>query len=93
MRTFIKLKGGLISPKHYEAIGPAIWLFIYIIDHTNWETGVMHGYTDDEAAEEIGSKKRTVRSWRIKLQDGGYITWSSGEPYSYGICTGQEATS
>ena len=84
MKTFVKIKSGILSPKHYEAIGPAIWLFLYLLQHTDWETGTMHGYTDEQAAEELGSKKRTVRSWRMKLQAGNYITWKK-KPYSLNI--------
>ena len=84
MKTFIKIKRGIISPKHYESIGPAIWLFMYIIDHADFDTGVMYGYNDADAAEEIGAKKRTVRSWRDKLSEGGYITWKK-KPYSLNV--------
>ena len=84
MKTFIKVKRGIISPEHYEAIGPAVWLFLYLIDRADFDSGTMYGYTDDQAAEDIGSKKRTIRSWRIKLQDGGYIDWIK-KPYSINV--------
>ena len=56
MKTYIKIKRGLLSSAHCDAIGPAVWLFMYIIDHADWNTGVMGGYTDQEAAEELGNQ-------------------------------------
>ena len=72
-RIFIKIKRGILSPKHYNAIGPALWLFLYIIDRTDWNDGLFKGYTDAEAAEVLEVPKRTIRSWRIRLEDGEYI--------------------
>lgn len=74
-KIFLKLKRGVLDSKHYYAMGTALWLFIYILDKTDWEDGTFKGYCDADAAETIGAPKRTIRSWRDKLGDGGYIAW------------------
>lgn len=72
-KTWISVKVGIIDPKHQEEIGPAIWLFLYLCDRANWEKGQVFGYTDGQAAEDLGMEKRTIRAHRTKLQAAKYI--------------------
>ena len=73
-KSWISVKIGMIDPKHQRAIGPAIWLFLHILDNADWETGTVKGYTDKQAHDELGIPKDTIIKHRRKLQAGGYIS-------------------
>lgn len=73
-KTWISVKRGIIDPKHQATIGPAVWLFLYLLDNCNWADGKVYGYTDGQAAEDLGMEKRTVRDHRTKLQAAKYIS-------------------
>ena len=72
-KSFIKLKRGILSGRHFEQMGITVWLYLYILDHTDWEEGVYRGYADRDAAEALGMSARTARRWRVKLEEGAYI--------------------
>jgi len=59
-------------------MGVAIWLFLYLLDRANWEAGIIESYTDQEAAEALGTGVTSIRYWRKKLDYGGYITCNQG---------------
>lgn len=73
-KSWISVKIGMIDPKHQKAIGSAVWLFLYILDNADWETGIVEGYTDKQAGNELGIPKDTIIKHRRKLQAGEYIT-------------------
>jgi hypothetical protein len=73
-RTWITVKRGILEPKHRFALGELIWLFMYILDITNWEEGVIEEWLDRGAAEEMEMPLSTLRDQRRKLQEKGYIT-------------------
>lgn len=73
-KTWIKVKRGLLQPKHVQAIGPALWLFEVMIDTADWESGKVFGWTDAVAARELGIKPNTARDWRQRLERYGYIS-------------------
>jgi len=73
-KTWIKLKRGLLDPRHVKAIGPAVWIFALIIDQADWSTGIVSGWTDSCAAQELGIKTNTARDWRQRLERYGYIS-------------------
>ena len=73
-KSWISVKIGMIDPKHQKAIGPAVWLFLHILDNADWETGTVEGYTDKQAHDELGIPKDTIIKHRRKLQAAGYIT-------------------
>ena len=77
-RTYIKVKPGLLSPEHLQAIGQALWLFLYILDQADWEQGILAGYTDADAAQDFGVSKLTIRRWRIRLVEHNYIDCRQG---------------
>jgi hypothetical protein len=73
-KTFIKLKRGLLDPKHRQKIGPRIWLLLYMIDRADWETGKITDWRDKEAAKDLDMKLRTVRDQRQKLESDDYVS-------------------
>ena len=72
-RTWITVKRGLLEPKHREKIGQAFWLYLYILDRANWEQGAVLEWIDKNAAEELEMELNTLRSYRRRLMDEGYI--------------------
>jgi hypothetical protein len=77
-KTHLKIKCGLLSPKHCQAIGSAVWLFMYILDRADWEDGTLRGYTDADAAEDLGSPRLTIKKWRARLARHNYIASRQG---------------
>jgi hypothetical protein len=73
-RTWITVKRGILEPKHRFALGELVWLFLYILDITNWEEGVIEEWLDRGVAEEMEMPLATLVDQRRKLQDKGYIT-------------------
>lgn len=73
-KNWIMLKRGLSAdPKHREKIGMAIWCFMHIIDRADFETGKVFDWRDKDEAEDMGVNERTLRDWRQKLANEGYI--------------------
>ena len=72
-KTWIKLKRGVLDPKHVQAVGPALWLFCLMIDGADWESGKVHAWTDRQGAADLGIKPNTARDWRQRLEKYGYI--------------------
>jgi hypothetical protein len=78
-RTWIKVHSGLTSdPKHRKALGKRVWLFLWLIDHADWQTGVVVDYTDAYASGELDMPERTVERQRQELQSLGYIECNQG---------------
>lgn len=73
-KTWIGVKRGLLAPKHVHQIGPAIWLFLYMLDVADWETGKIYGYTDRDTGTAIGIPISTIRKQRRKLEKWGYVS-------------------
>ena len=76
--TWMKIHSGINEPKHRDAMGVRIWLFMYLIDHADWETGRVDGFRDGVAADAMEMPQSTIRKWRTGLQDSGYITSEPG---------------
>ena len=72
-KSFINRKRGILAASHYAQMGITVWLYLFILDHTDWEEGVYRGYADRDAAEALAMSARTARSWRVKLEEGAYI--------------------
>lgn len=73
-KSWITLKRGLSEdPKHREAMGMAIWAFIHILDRADWETGKVYDWRDEFEAQDMGVNSRTLRDWRNRLSEQGYI--------------------
>jgi len=76
-KTFIKLRRGLIlDPEHRQELGNSIWLFLYMLDLADWETGIIYEWRDKDAADELQMPLPTVRVQRYKIMEGDYISCS-----------------
>ncbi len=73
-KTWIKIKRGLLEPKHRDRLGIRIWLYFYILDQTDWDTGTVLEWRDGDAADDLQMPKRTIRQQRQQLETDGYIT-------------------
>lgn len=72
-KTFLKIKRGLITAKHRISMDGAVWLFLHILDRTDWENGTVTDWRDADAAENLGMSIPGIRKYRRRLEDGGYI--------------------
>jgi hypothetical protein len=73
-KNWIFIKRGLSEdPKHRQAMGDAVWLFMHICDAADWEKGIVYDWRDKEIAVDMSLCPRTVRDWRQRLQKSGYI--------------------
>jgi DNA-binding MarR family transcriptional regulator len=78
-RYFLPIGSGLLEPKHVAAIGPAIWVFLWMIHRTTKEQEgegiVLNGAAirSQVIAEDLGLRDRTVRDHLNILCDGGYL--------------------
>jgi hypothetical protein len=72
-KTWIKLKRGILESKHIEQLGQAWYLYIYILDQADWETGTIPSWKDEYAADDLGKQVSTIREHR-KYLDGKYIS-------------------
>ena len=67
---------GLVVSKdarHYQAMGKAIWLYLYLIIHADRKTGTLYRLTKT-ISENTGIPVRTIQSWLHILRKYGYIT-------------------
>ena len=78
-KTWIFVKRAILAPKHVAAIGDAWVLLLYIIDRADWETGVVHDWKADTAADDLGVHVQTIRRWLKRLKAGRYITLRRGQ--------------
>jgi len=76
-KTWVKLKRGLlIDPKHRLALGNRIWLYMYMLDIADWDTGKVIEWRDKDAADELQMPLVTVRNQRREIEEAGYISCS-----------------
>jgi hypothetical protein len=73
-KTWIKIKRGLLEPKHRDRLGIRIWLYFYILDQADWDAGKVLEWRDGDAADDLQMPKRTIRQQRQQLETDGYIT-------------------
>ena len=64
---------GLVDAKHYERLGTALYLLLYLIFHADPHTGRC-SYNHARARERTGISLRTLQRWFAVLRDEGYIT-------------------
>lgn len=74
----IGVQNGLLETKHYEAMGSAVWLYMWLIDHQPRKSDQVHGgrksVTYSQFAESVRVNRDTYNLWIKALVDGGYIT-------------------
>lgn len=66
-------RGLVIDPKHREALGIRIWLYLYLLDMADWKQGTVIEWRDRDAADELQMPLATLRSQRKDLEGAGYI--------------------
>jgi|SaaInlV_200m_DNA_2_1039689.scaffolds.fasta_scaffold19525_2 hypothetical protein len=106
-KTWVKVKRGFITdPKHRRAIGIRIWLYQYMLDCVDWNDGVIYGWKDKDAADEMGMSYRTIQDQRQHLETAGYIScqqvlhgqditiknWTNPREYSGEVYNGTESS-
>lgn len=72
--TWIKIKRGLLEPKHREQLGNAWFLYFYMLDRADWEQGAVLDWKDPDAAKTLTCDLETIRKHRRRLEEYGYIT-------------------
>ena len=73
-KTFIKIRRGILEPKHRIKLGAAWQLYFYMLDLVNWETGMIFGWKDKDAACDLEMPIATLRDQRRRLEDELYIS-------------------
>ena len=73
-KTWIKVKRGLLEPKHRRQLGAAWFLYLYMLDMTNWKDGIVYDWKDGDAAADLEMPVATLRDHRRKLEDNLYIS-------------------
>lgn len=74
-KHWIYIKRGLSEdPKHREAMGNRIWLYMHIIDRADWETGIVYDWRDPDEAQDMSLPWRTLQKQRQELEELGYIS-------------------
>lgn len=73
-KLWITIKRGLANdPKHRNAMGECVWLFMHMIDNADWETGICYDWKDSSVASDMTMPLKTLRNQRRKLSELGYI--------------------
>jgi hypothetical protein len=78
-KTWIKIKRGILEPKHIDQLGQAWYLYFYILDQADWETGTVKNWKDSFAADDLGKPIGLIREHRKKLFDEKYIKFIKGQ--------------
>ena len=73
-KTWIKIKRGILQPKHREKLGVRLWLYLYILDRANWDDGRVYDWRDKDEARDFDMSWRTLQKQRQELENLGYIT-------------------
>lgn len=72
-KTWVKIKRGFLQPEHRSKMGIRVWLYMFIIDQADWDTGIIYDWTDKNAADELGMPINTLRQQRQELESLRYI--------------------
>lgn len=85
----IEIKNDLLDPKHIDAMGPSVWLYMWLLDKitsiTEAGEGIILGgrpIVFDEVQRELGISPDTYTRWIDRLQKYPYI---SADRKTYGI--------
>lgn len=73
-KTWIKVKQGILEKKHRERLGIRFWLYMYMLDVVDWDTGIIDDWKDKSVAKDMGMSWRTLQNQRQHLVEDGYIT-------------------
>jgi len=83
-RTWIKVRRGILDPKHRRSLGAAWHLYLYMLDRADWEDGIIYEWIDSAVADELEMNLVTLRFQRRHLETEGYIETSQNQ-YSQSI--------
>lgn len=73
-KNWIKIERDFATdPQHRIKMGMKIWLYLYILDRADWETGKINNWRDQDAADEMNMPLRTIRDQRQGLEEEKYI--------------------
>lgn len=72
-KTFIKVRRGILDAQHTEKLGAAWYLFFYMLDQADWETGIISGWKDQFAADDLQKPLSQIRFHRQHLEKEKYI--------------------
>ena len=72
-KTWIKIKRGILEPKHIEKLGQAWYLYFYILDQADWGTGTIKEWKDEFAAIDLEKPIGLIREHRKHLAAEKYI--------------------
>jgi len=78
-KSWVKVKRGLLQPKHRIRLGVRIWLYLHILDRADWETGRVLEWRDADEAIDLDMPVNTLRKQRAKLEEDGYISSVRGQ--------------
>jgi len=78
-KNWVKVKRGILQPKHRMRLGVRIWLYLHILDRADWETGKVLEWRDVDEANELEMPIKTLRNQRAKLEEDGYISCIRGQ--------------
>jgi hypothetical protein len=86
----VGLSNAILEPKHYRAMGEALWLYTYLLDRQGKGRdknglGQVAGsmpIRDSDIASTLGSSEKTISRWRKRLRSHSYIT-ARRTPYGY----------
>jgi len=67
-KTWIKVKRGILDPKHRIGLGASWYLYFYMLDKTNWETGKIFEWRDEDASCDLEVPLSTIRVHRRRLE-------------------------
>ena len=71
-KTWIKIKRGLLDPKHRDKLGIRIWVYLYVLANPEW--------TPRDVARDFDMDISLVKKQARELAGMGYIKW---EPSFY----------
>jgi len=85
-RWYFPIFEGLISAKHRDRMGPAIWLYLWLLSRA-WvaRDGGTLKYNHEQTAVDLGCTSRTVKSWFKTLQEHEYIETRARNPYDLDV--------
>jgi DNA-binding Lrp family transcriptional regulator len=72
----IGIHDGILEQKHVDAMGTAIFLYLWCVRHQTKHSGLVWGgapVTYGKINEKLGQPERTLKRWMKKLVDAGYI--------------------
>ena len=78
-KTWIKVKCGILEPKHIAKLGQAWYLYLYILDNANWDTGIISEWKDEYGVQDLGKPLGMIREHRKQLIKEGYISCTKNQ--------------